>query len=96
MLVSSRTRNLACVAGVRGEGKRGFWAREKCKGRARRGGREGGGGRREGRGGEGDGRGGGGEGEGRGEGRGEGGGEGEGGEGGGEGNACKEAIMSFW
>ena len=45
MLVSSRTRNLACVAGVRGEGKRGFWAREKCKGRARRGGREGGGGR---------------------------------------------------
>ena len=66
--LSSKTRNLACKAGVRRERKRGFSAREKCKGRARRGGREGGGGGGEGgrRGGEG--RGGGTEGEGRGEG----------------------------
>lgn len=47
--VSSKTRNLACVAGVRRERKWGFRAREKWEGRARSGGGEGeGGGGREG------------------------------------------------
>ena len=50
--VSSKTRNLACVAGARRDRKRGFGAWEKCKGRAKRGGEgRGEGGREGGRGG---------------------------------------------